>query len=233
MKTKEYICLIITAILIVVYFVGIKEMMLTKVSICILIVAVLISSYVATRFHIKRIPSDKDRVMRRLLIFYLLGYTYFLCSFTLGSQYFYRPSGFALTNPQEFSEYLKNRTNFIPFLTIIEAFTNGYSYSYIVINIAGNILALMPIGFFLPILYKRQRNFWVFFITSSLIVIFTEGLQMLFLMGSCDIDDFILNVFGAVIMFSIIKKPLVSKLIGKIFWEYDKCSYNGRSKVAR
>ena len=56
-------------------------------------------------------------------------------------------------------EYLKDSVNLIPFSTIyeylIENFNNLTNTSVIFYNIFGNFVALMPMAFFLPLLFKR------------------------------------------------------------------------------
>ena len=50
-----------------------------------------------------------------------------------------------------------------------------------------------------------------------LIVLIIELLQLITLSGSFDIDDLILYVFGAVILYLILKIKKVNQLIHKIF----------------
>ena len=72
-------------------------------------------------------------------------------------------------------------------------------------NIFGNLLIFMPYGVFLPLIFKKQEKFKNFFITITLSVVAIELLQFITMSGSCDIDDLILNVIGAVIVFFIFK----------------------------
>lgn len=57
----------------------------------------------------------------------------------------------------------------------------------------------VPLGVFLPALFKRQRRFWRFFLTCALLIILVEAAQALLLRGSGDIDDLTLNLAGAAI----------------------------------
>ena len=64
------------------------------------------------------------------------------------------------------------------------------------LNLVGNIVAFLPFGFFLPILYPRCRSFLrtVFFsFECSLIV---ETIQLVSKVGSFDVDDMLLNTVG-------------------------------------
>lgn len=99
-------------------------------------------------------------------------------------------------------------TNLIPFLTVREfaAETQRWGiFSWAFINLAGNVLLFMPAGVFLPYFRKKQRKFGRFFLTVVLMIVCVELVQVLALIGSCDIDDLILNVLGASIGFVLYK----------------------------
>ena len=121
-----------------------------------------------------------------------------------------------------FRNYMQNSMNLIPFKTIIGymRFTNNTSIRIIITNIVGNIIACMPFAFFLPLLFKRQNNLKLFTLTMILIVLIIELLQFITLSGSFDIDDLILNVLGAIILYMILKIKRIDKLIKKIFLNY-------------
>ncbi len=101
--------------------------------------------------------------------------------------------------------------NLEPFRTI-KNYLLAYHYGNIslrlvIINLAGNLAAFAPMGFFLPALYKWQRSIFFFAATMIQGVMAVEVLQVYSGAGSCDIDDLILNVAGALIIY------LVSKLL--------------------
>ena len=118
-------------------------------------------------------------------------------------------------------EYLKNSVNLIPFSTIyeylIENFNNLTNTSIIFYNIFGNFVALMPMAFFLPLLFKKENNFKTFFLTMLIITLGVELLQLFGGVGRFDIDDVILNVGGSLLMFKILKIKEINLLIKKIF----------------
>jgi glycopeptide antibiotics resistance protein len=103
-------------------------------------------------------------------------------------------------NRQMYASY-----NLVPFKTImlyIRLFEDGLSGSETAfINLASNIVLFTPLGFFLPRLFGRQRRYWRFFLTVTVVIIGVELLQYFFRLGSCDIDDLILNVFGSTLGF--------------------------------
>lgn len=93
--------------------------------------------------------------------------------------------------------------NFIPLKTIIPYLKGEPSAHIALENLLGNILAFSPLGFLLPIIFlqcKEFKNiFWISLGTSLLI----EILQLVFYLGSCDIDDLILNIFGSLLGFGL------------------------------
>ncbi len=76
-----------------------------------------------------------------------------------------------------------------------------------ILNIIGNIIAFTPLGFYVGY-YVKKKKIKTAVMTSFLISSMVEGLQY-FIGRSFDIDDIILNVFGAlagVIVYMILKK---------------------------
>lgn len=99
-------------------------------------------------------------------------------------------------------------TNLVPFYSIRSLWyiieTPGYLGSFALTNLLGNLIAFMPFSLFLPILFKRMRKITHFFIVTSLIIISVELLQFLSMTGSMDIDDYILNILGCMILYIIV-----------------------------
>ena len=97
--------------------------------------------------------------------------------------------------------------NFVPLRTITQYFKllkSGYfPVRTAVINLAGNIVMFVPLGLFLPAIWKGLRRFRSFAVTVAAAIIAVELLQFLFRLGSCDIDDLILNVFYRVQTFTV------------------------------
>jgi hypothetical protein len=69
----------------------------------------------------------------------------------------------------------------------------------------------------LPILFKKQNKFRNFVLTITGIILLIEFLQLITSSGRFDIDDLILNLSGALIMYGIIKIKSVNNLIRNIF----------------
>ncbi|WP_053360625.1 VanZ family protein [Bacillus sp. FJAT-27251] len=97
--------------------------------------------------------------------------------------------------------------NLVPFHTIasyIQA-SGLVDTSILVTNLAGNVLAFMPLGFFLPLLFTRCVKFRWTILVVFLTTLAAECLQFLFRVGSFDIDDIILNTIGGALGFTIFK----------------------------
>lgn len=214
MRTKEIVSVVLTAIVFAVYIITFGHY--GKKVLFILLFVMLMFAYNAVRIHMTRVPEDAPKAVRRLTWVCFILFIHILLSFTLSSAYFYRPSSFAFTDPEGFNEYLQNRVNLIPFYTIHEISVKS-GFRTVIINNIGNIVALMPMGVFLPLLFFRQRRIKMFVLTNVFCVILIESLQMLFLMGAWDIDDLILNVTGAVIMFLVMRTRLAKKLYEMLF----------------
>lgn len=171
-------------------------------------------------FYLSKYRNDKKLMKVNLWIFFIL-YLLLFFTLTLFDEYFGRNGFFNISwSSETLNSYLKDRFNLIPFATItnyISAFDSLYDTSTIMYNLLGNIVACMPMAFFLPMLFKKQNNFKVFLITIVLFVLEIELLQFITLSGSCDIDDLILNVFFALIIYKILKISSVNNLIRNIF----------------
>ena len=102
--------------------------------------------------------------------------------------------------PREGHEY-----NLRPFATIRDYFLvmrmrNPWEAglrAYGWVNFLGNILVFVPLGVFLPLLFRRQRRFLLFLLTVMAAVCLIELLQYETRLGALDVDDLILNVPGA------------------------------------
>ena len=66
-----------------------------------------------------------------------------------------------------------------------------------VINLGGNVIMFIPLGFLLPRVFTGLQKFRRGILATVLIIIAVELTQLFTLLGSCDIDDLILNVIGA------------------------------------
>ncbi len=98
--------------------------------------------------------------------------------------------------------------NLKPFYTIRNYLTayrlGNITKELVVINIIGNLAAFAPMAIFLPALFRVENNLLVFFLTIFLMVSTVEGVQYFTQTGSCDVDDLILNVIGAMALWIVL-----------------------------
>lgn len=106
-------------------------------------------------------------------------------------------------------EQLKANVNLVPFHTIsnyirvLGRTSNAGLLRHIVINLAGNVVMFVPLGFFLPLNWARFRRVRRLILWGILIIVAVESLQLVTLLGSLDVDDLILNVAGVLIGYSL------------------------------
>ncbi len=63
-------------------------------------------------------------------------------------------------------------------------------------NPFGNVLAFVPFGLFFPLLSRKNRGFWKVTLISFEVSLLVELIQLVTRVGSCDVDDMILNTLG-------------------------------------
>ena len=122
------------------------------------------------------------------------------------------------------ADYWKNfdlMTNFHP-LETIWLYINAIRYDYIgmeipLSNLVGNMLLFMPMAVSLPCLFRPMRKLWLFLLTVTLVFVAVEALQLLLACGSCDVDDVLLNLFGTLSVFGILKIPALQRLLKKLY----------------
>ncbi|MFT3934650.1 MAG: VanZ family protein [Chitinophagaceae bacterium] len=70
-------------------------------------------------------------------------------------------------------------------------------------NVVGNFFMLMPLGIYLPLLYKYTKNFFTATFVAMMVSISIELMQLASNFRVTDIDDVILNTAGAAVGFII------------------------------
>lgn len=114
-------------------------------------------------------------------------------------------------------EYIIRSSNFVPFKTIntyVQALFDGSMNMDIPIkNLFGNAFMFLPMGIYLPYFIRSINKVGAFSFSMVILLIAIEVIQLVTRRGSFDVDDFILNMFGALIGFSIWKINSIQKLI--------------------
>ena len=199
------------------------RIMMVPTSRLILLGVICLCSYFGTVLLSKTVSEQtKKRLIQGTFIFYFLMYLFLLLTFVFFDSFFGRAHMGVIWNcdPFYFDNFLLNSVNLIPFKTVIEYivafFNNTIPTHTIITNIFGNILAFAPFGFFAHVILNKKPSllkFTLLMVSASLLI---EVIQLIFLVGSCDIDDVILNVLGAVIGYLIFKTKICKKIIRRI-----------------
>lgn len=114
------------------------------------------------------------------------------------------------------AEYFRTYANVCPFKTIVRYTVHVMtrkdlaSLRLAISNIGGNFVLFMPMGIFLPVLFKGLNRFRRAFFVILLLVFLIEFCQGIFRVGIPDIDDLAVNMTGA----------CVGILLGKNFVGY-------------
>ena len=110
-----------------------------------------------------------------------------------------------------YQQLLQSGSNFTPLYTIrnyvniILHYPNSVYYRHCIINLVGNILLFIPIGFFPPRIFHKTARFFPFIAVCFGCLLLVETLQLLTLTGSFDVDDILLNMTGALLGFALSK----------------------------
>ena len=97
----------------------------------------------------------------------------------------------------------------------LELFKMFRIYRLLSKQIIGNFIMLLPLGIFLPLLYKKSSNLFLVFLIALLTSTTIEVLQLITRFRSADVDDIFLNTLGACVgfvlfkMFSFVKERTV------------------------
>ena len=97
----------------------------------------------------------------------------------------------------------------------LELFKMFRIYKLLSKQVIGNFIMLLPLGIFLPLLYKKSSNLFLVFLIALLTSTTIEVLQLITRFRSADVDDIFLNTLGACVgfvlfkMFSFVKERTV------------------------
>ena len=96
---------------------------------------------------------------------------------------------------------LSQNINLVPFRTIGGYMDRLYNSAgklnhQAVINLGGNVIMFIPLGFLLPFVTDRAKKLKNCFVMTFVVILSVELLQLATLLGSFDIDDLLLNMIG-------------------------------------
>ncbi len=75
----------------------------------------------------------------------------------------------------------------------------------VILNLGGNVAGFMPFGFILPIVSRRGRRWYNTFLLGFFLSLCIETTQLVFKVGSFDVDDLLLNTIGGILGFASYK----------------------------
>jgi len=110
-------------------------------------------------------------------------------------------------NSEGYFNILKQNSNIIPFKNTIGYITGSdrFNLDIIINNTLGNILIFLPLGIFLPLIFKKYSRITKVMVASIVISFSIEVLQIVLQVGRFDIDDVILNTIGGILGFLLLK----------------------------
>lgn len=82
------------------------------------------------------------------------------------------------------------------FIDILVQNHGGGAQRTAIVNLAGNVVLFLPLGFLPPLLWKGFRKLFKCLLWCGLIIVCVELCQLFALVGNCDIDDLLLNLVG-------------------------------------
>lgn len=190
--------------------------------------SVFILAYLGSLVRARHSNRQKSlNIMYNTFFFLFTVYIVVVIDFTLIDGTFGRDISVLFTKDLKTrADYIKTGVNLVPFDTV-KLFINGYkngvlSFADITDNLFGNLFVLAPLSFFVPVFIKRINRFYKYFLLILACVLVIEILQVLFMTGAADIDDVILNISGALIIYGILRIKNVSKFLNKAtfgLWE--------------
>ena len=125
-----------------------------------------------------------------------LGWVLFLLYLALLSYLMFFSEDFGRTNPDRGYAY-----NLVPFKEI-SRFVTYYDIlgmEALIINLVGNVAAFMPFGFFMPVVSRRSRGPVRIILLGFGFSLMLETIQLVFRVGSFDVDDILLNTIGGML----------------------------------
>ena len=111
----------------------------------------------------------------------------------------------------DYLQAMKESINLRPFYTIRNYLNIGLHYPnasifpHCMINLVGNVVMFVPLGLLTPCIWGKLRKFGWHFLYMVLVIVSVEVLQLITLLGSCDVDDLLLNLVGTSVGFLVWK----------------------------
>lgn len=95
-------------------------------------------------------------------------------------------------------ELFKEIKRFIKYFKILGVRT-------VVLNLAGNIIGFMPMGFLLPFISRRAKHLYLTLLLCFTFSFLVETVQLIWKVGIFDVDDMLLNTIGGILGYLVYK----------------------------
>lgn len=152
-----------------------------------------------------RNTTKNQKICWALFLLYVIGLTYFT--------FFAEALGRGTLADGD----VAGRFNLIPFREIRRfwVYREKLGPLSVCLNLFGNVLAFMPGGFLLPAISRRCRRFLGVVAVGAFLSFLIECTQLIFRVGSFDVDDLILNTLGVMLGFlcnRLVQKERVKRI---------------------
>ena len=142
-------------------------------------------------------PLIKNRALRTFASLLFVAHVFIVIKFVLLKN----PDDLKSHFVHEYSADLLHENiaqgNYIPFYTVPFYITGTDKLRYTKENLVGNIVLFFPFGILLPLLFKNLSSFTKVLAITFAISLCLELIQLFAILGNFDVDDILLNLFGA------------------------------------
>lgn len=159
----------------------------------------LLPVYLIIRRHLLRKRHSKPFWPREILLAFFVLFCGALAVLVFDgfAPWHWHPNSIAAVLAKRFTT--GENINLIPFHIIMRYFVlmdaSGGGMNIFAVNLFGNVLMLVPIGFCLPLFWQRWQKWWKMLLVAILLPLTIETIQLL-LPRSVDVDDLLLNATG-------------------------------------
>ena len=125
---------------------------------------------------------------RLISVFLLIAYSAFLINLLVFKIYQLKIGVLRFQFPPD-----AGQANFLPFKTILPYLLGEPTWLIAIVELGGNIALFAPVGFLVSLVYRKMTWQKSLALAVGLAI---EGMQVMFRVGTFDIDDVILNALG-------------------------------------
>lgn len=134
--------------------------------------------------------TEKRRWMKRMGLLFFCVYLVILLYLVFLSEYYGRTETgrtyrYNLVLFREINRFIRHR--------------ESLGTMAVLTNLAGNVVAFIPFGFLIPLLYCKKRGIFPILLSSFSLSLGIEIIQLIFKVGCFDVDDLFLNTLGGCI----------------------------------